>query len=149
MDETPDFVVPKRLCKGCSKAFYPTHPRMKYCSPSCGNSYWNEHNGVKSRYPGLPTATVGAIGEMQVCADLLAKGYEVFRAVSASCSCDIAILKNDKMLRVEARTGYRSKNGKVFYAKKVVDAGRSDHFAIIVSPTEIVYIPELPPIAGE
>jgi hypothetical protein len=47
---------------------------------------------------------VGASSELLVCADLLLKGFEVFRSVSTNCSCDIVALKNGKLLRVESKT---------------------------------------------
>lgn len=141
--DVPHFTV-TRLCVRCSVKFFPANKQSLYCSRACRNAAGNDRNSFKSRHPGLPTATVGAIGKMQVCADLLSKGYEVFRAVSASCSCDIAILKDGKMLRIEARTGYRSKaSGKLLYPKKSHDGGRSEHHAIILGPNEIVYLPEL------
>jgi hypothetical protein len=47
---------------------------------------------------------VGAIGELIVAADLLKKGYHVFRSCSPSCPCDLAILKDEKLFRVEVKT---------------------------------------------
>jgi hypothetical protein len=53
---------------------------------------------------------VGVLSELVVCVDLLQKGYEVFRGVSPSCSCDLAILKNGKLKRVEVTTGHYKKD---------------------------------------
>lgn len=74
-----------------------------------------------------------------VAADLLAKGYEVFRAVSPSCSCDLAILRDGKLTRVEVRTGYRNGHtGAMVYARK----HRAEIVAVAIG-NEIVYEPEL------
>lgn len=79
--------------------------RRKYCSRKC-----REQDGlarVRAANPflaGIPTATTGTVSELRVCVDLLSKGYEVFRAVSPSCSCDLAILRDGRLLRVEVKT---------------------------------------------
>jgi hypothetical protein len=50
---------------------------------------------------------VGASSELKVCADFLLAGYEVFRSVSLNCSCDLVVLKNGEVFRVEVKTGYK------------------------------------------
>jgi hypothetical protein len=56
----------------------------------------------------MPTATVGAMTELLICADLIRRGYDVFRAVSPACYCDIIARKEEVTLNVEARTGFKS-----------------------------------------
>jgi hypothetical protein len=91
---------------------------------------------------GLPSGTTGAISELLVSSDLLRRGYAVFRALSPSCSCDLAILKGGRLFRVEVRTAYRhQKTRRLFYPK--VDPEKSDIAALVVGGTEIIYIPEL------
>jgi hypothetical protein len=94
---------------------------------------------------GLASATVGALGELLVAADLLIRGYEVFRAISPSCSCDLAILKDGKLLRVEVRTGYRTTvDPDAIAIGKKQGTHRADILAVVVhSPTRIRYEPEL------
>jgi hypothetical protein len=97
----------------------------------------------------VPTGTVGAVAELLVAADLLKRGYEVFRAVSQACSCDLAVLKNGALLRVEVRTGYFDANGAPFRNKLTAkDVGRSDIHAVVhhypKGGTLITYSPELP-----
>lgn len=95
---------------------------------------------MRSAYPGLATGTVGAIGELRVCVDLLAKGYEVFRAVSPSCSCDLLVLKSGVVTRIEVRTSYRTRSGKVYYPTHNV---RADIIAAVLGD-ELSYNPPLP-----
>lgn len=77
---------------------------------------------------------------MLVCADLLLKGYAVFRAVSPACSCDLIVLKDGKLCRVEVTTGHRRDNGKVNCPLKT--PGAYDVLAIVVDDgKEIVYEP--------
>jgi hypothetical protein len=67
---------------------------------------------------------------------LLKMGYEVFRAVSPACSCDIAILKNKILTRVEVRSGCILPSGKITFATSSNE--RYDIMAI-VTKEGIVY----------
>lgn len=131
----------------CRKPFTPRQHKNAnntYCSTKCRSKYWNERNGIKRPYPHLNTGTVGAIGELRVCVDLLEKGFEAFRAVSYTCSCDVAVLKDGKLLRIEVRTGYRYKTGQIHFTKNETK-NRCDHYAVVL-PEEIIYVPPLPNI---
>lgn len=102
--------------------------------------HYNKSLGCQSAYPGVSTGTVEAISELRVSVDLLAKGYEVFRALSPSCSCDLTVMKNGELLRIEVRTAYRGKSNNIITSRSRFKA---DHFALVL-PSEIVYEPELP-----
>jgi len=83
--------------------------------------------------PPLGTAIIGAIGEYLVVADLLFKGYEVFYATTRTSSCDLVILNDGLLRRVEVKvnqTGYLQK---------------ADILALVTSEG-IVYAPDLPDI---
>jgi hypothetical protein len=97
-----------------------------------------------SAYPGLNTGQVGAIGELRTSADLLAKGYHVFRAVSPTCPCDLIALKGGKCLRLQVRTARKLKSGKLTYPTGQKDAGRQDYYAAVL-PDRIEYFPPLEP----
>lgn len=127
-------LYPPRICKSCKCEFKPTRSFNLYCSKKCRNAH---HNSLYQRsvYVGLSTGTVGAIGELRVASDLLAKGVEVFRALSPSCSCDLAVLKNGMLKRIEVRTAYRQKDGTVRYCKV---STRADILARVL-PDEIIY----------
>lgn len=56
----------------------------------------------------IPSGTIGAIAELRVSAHLLRLGYEVFRAVSMHCSCDLVISKSGKTARVEVKSRRRN-----------------------------------------
>jgi hypothetical protein len=105
-----------------------------FCSDHC----YCEDRRVdwKSRNPDrlhIARPTVGAISELVVAADLLARGYEVFRALSPSCSCDLAILTDGTMIRVEVRTGSLLKNGGISFGWKESDRARHDVLAVVVN----------------
>jgi hypothetical protein len=89
--------------------------------------------------PGLSTSTIGAIAELKVGADLLGKGYAVFRALSPACRCDLVILSAHRAWTVEVRTGYYTPAGTLIYSGAQI---RADVVAIL-TPTGIVYRPAL------
>ena len=95
--------------------------------------------------PSIASATTGAIAELYVAIDLMRKGYEVFRALSPASSCDLAILKERALVRVEVRTGYRNKSGKVSCSWNESDGPRHDVLAIVLlKELAVIYRPELP-----
>lgn len=100
----------KTKCQGCSTEF--EHPaqtwNQKYCSAECRKISTGASEGTRLT---LNCGNMGALSELLVCADLLKRGYEVFRAVSPSCSCDLIALKNKVCMRVEVRTGYQTPRG--------------------------------------
>ena len=124
----------------CGVSFKTRRPNQKFHSVPCQTTHYNKSLGCQSAYPGISTGTVGAISELRVSVDLLAKGYEVFRALSPSCSCDLAVMKDSKLLRIEVRTAYRGKSNNIITRRSRFKA---DHFALVL-PSEIVYEPELP-----
>lgn len=82
---------------------------------------------------------MGARTELLVSADLMYRGYDVFRALSPSCNCDLVIFKNGEIVRVEVRTGYKNLRGDISYNKPPPD--RSDVIAVWVhGQNKIVYI---------
>ena len=123
----------KFKCAVCGKLKTGVHGQ-KYCNQKCQDKMYKIR-----RVWNVPTGTVGAIQELRVGADLLMKGYEVFRAMSPCASCDLMILKDKKMLRVEVRTGYERPNKTLTYFNKRFNA---DIMAVAL-PDRIVYKPEL------
>jgi Holliday junction resolvase-like predicted endonuclease len=86
---------------------------------------------------------MGAVSELIACADLLRHGYEVFRSVSPTASCDLMALKNGQAKRVEVKTAYRTKNGEVTCGdRKKLDKSRFDVLALVVDGVP-VYEPPL------
>lgn len=131
-------------------------PWAKTCSKRCSRERATAIHRQKNPPTGLPSATVGAIAELAVAADLLSRGYEVFRAMSPSCSCDLAINSGGILIRVEVRTGYITSTGRLGYPKPATDKGRQDIYAVRTKDGVITYIPDLdvatctaPPARGE
>src|SRR5262245_42807567 len=85
--------------------------KARYCSTKCRNNTTLQRYRKLNHRLQLPSSTVGTLAELEVAVDLLRRGYEVFRALSPSCSCDLAVLREGRLLRVEVRTAYYSKAG--------------------------------------
>lgn len=131
----------EKICINCGKAL--SKGQRKFCSPKCAGIFWKEKYLIMNPLKGKTSATTGAISELRVAVDLLAKGYDVFRSLSSNCPCDLAILKNEKLLRIEVRTAHISTSGKLYKTKlNRDDPKKIDHYAWVL-PNEIIYEPEL------
>lgn len=133
-----------RSCRfaGCRRRFETYRIEQVYCSVECSkqSNTRNFHDINPPRE--VSTSTTGAVGELLVAADLMKSGYSVFRALSPSCSCDLAVLHNGKLCRVEVRSGNRSVSGDTTYYNKG-DTSRYDVMAVIFRDGEIVYYPRI------
>jgi hypothetical protein len=69
----------------------------------------------------------------------------VFRALSPNCPCDLVLLIDGRVFRVEVTTGHRASNGKMMVPKK--DRTRYDILAVLF-PDSIVYSTDLPELSN-
>ncbi len=92
---------------------------------------------------GISTSAVGALNEMRVVVDLMLKGYHVFRALSSACPCDLVIMLNGNISKVEVKTAY--KRGDSLYAQKPTKRQLESGIDYLVQVTtdEIIYQPPL------
>ena len=112
---------------------------VKYCHVNCRRAQDRKKYHARNQRPHhLNTGTVGAMHELKVAIDLLSKGYEVFRALSSMTSCDLAILKDKKLKRIEVRTAAYSSSGSVSWPKH----HKADILAAVL-PDKIIYTPNL------
>lgn len=132
-------------CDRCGVKFETGRVWQRFCSRSCSTAYYNKKwRDVNVTDLKLSTATVGTISELLVAADLLAAGYDVFKSVSPACCCDLAILKNRKLYRVEVTTAYHGPTGKRCSPRKD-NFQNYDIVAYVLKTTkEIEYEPSLP-----
>lgn len=89
------------------------------------------------KYDRTSTGAIGAANELRAAVFLMRRGYEVFRALSPTCSCDLIVLKDGLLKRVEVRTGRRATNGTSVYAKRTHHAD----LLVIVIGSKIVLEP--------
>lgn len=120
------------------------YPWRKFCSLQCSRKWQvQEHHKYNPvRGLALPYHVIGTIAELRVAADLMLKGYKIFRAI-ANNSCDLVILKNGQLLRVEVKSGFRTLSGKPY--KQGIKKGHESNYDVLahVFIDEIVYEPEL------
>ena len=125
-------------CRFCKKVFDTNLKAQVYCSWLCNKQFtkirYKKNNPNKNI--GLNSGTLGAISELRVCSDLLNKGWNVFRAVSAASSVDLLIAKEKVILKVEVTTGSLTSSGKLCHPAK--DFSRFDVLAVVL-PDRIVY----------
>lgn len=115
----------------------------KYCSLECRNSAYARKFMASEKKSDVNTGTRGAIGELAASADLLERGYYVYRAVSPSCPCDLTVVKNGVTLRVEVTTGsYYGATKKINFPPKTKTQQHFDVLAIVL-PDKIHYIPDI------
>jgi len=139
----------KVKCAGCENMVRKGvgDKRLRFHSYQCRRNYYMDQFKQNNPTNGLPTATVGAVGELKVALDLLTKGYHVFRSVSPSAPCDLLITKNGSMLRVEVKTAYRKPDGKMQTAT-IKKPYRFDILALAFKDGSIEYRPPLPDSIG-
>ena len=131
-------------CECCQKKMKNCLPHKKYCSPSCekkSKSVQFERNIPKDKSININSSVTGAMNELIVCSDLLRRGHSVFRSVSNACSCDIIILIDKNIKRIEVTTGTMFSNNKFSIPKK--DRSKFDILAIVFRNGEILYEPEI------
>lgn len=143
--------VAQRCCEGCGIEMDRFERKnKKYCTTECRKRF--EKNGYQPVVrvgPQVSTGVRGAINELIVCADLMNRGYSVFRSVSQSCSCDLIAMKpnvnlpvqQQNYLRVEVTTATRTKKGDAVFAPHDPDA--YDLLALVFVDGEIEYRPKL------
>jgi len=67
---------------------------------------------LKENLSHLNPNTRGAIAEYAVCKEVLKIGYEVFKSINTSCSCDLVISNKKDSIRIEVRRGDIYKSGR-------------------------------------
>jgi hypothetical protein len=130
-------------CKQCKTDFKCNRPHQVFCNRRCRKQFEKARYRAKFPEPVLSTGTTGAISELRVAVDLLLKGFEVFRAVSPACSCDLIAMREGKTpIRIEVRPANFQINGRLTFPRSRKDGGRQDHFAYVL-PESIGYEPPL------
>lgn len=109
--------IGERDCLVCGKSVPYRHVKA-YCSQACRQRAYMgltvDSQSMVQRW-GVSPAAVGAAHEMLACADLIKHGFDVFRCVAPNASCDVAILDGHTLYRVEVKTGYRARTGKLYH----------------------------------
>ena len=126
------------MCRGKIPILRQKHHAIT-CSDLCYRQLTIKRHHSLNPQTKLSRPASGAVSEYRTIIDLLHRGFEVFRSVEPGASCDLAILKDNKLLRVEVKSIRYSTSGKPYAFKGQVKA---DILASVLSDT-IIYIPPL------
>lgn len=126
--------IPQQKCITCGETLKQNPARTrKYCSSKCrSEAYFG-----KSPSLNLQTGDKGALSEMLACADLLKRGFHVFRAISPSAPCDLIAMKDTRLIRVEVTTVRRTTTG-VHYNHKRHKSEKYDMLAFVILGEDVI-----------
>lgn len=134
----------EKVCEHCGQPFA-GRSNAKFCSSQCRNNH-NKQGAIVGSGAGLCPADTGALSELVVCTDLMQRKFDVCRAVSPACSCDLIAMRNGRMFRIEVRTGakYLSKTRPA--TVMVNREHRADILAVVIyeNPPVVIYDPDFP-----
>lgn len=117
--------------------YAPRDGRQRYCSAECRRTAY-----LGAPLPTLSSGTVGAIQELRVCVDLMARGFHVFRAMSPSCPCDLVAWDPEgRVLRIEVKTAWRHPTSGALH-RGTVDRNRFD-VVCYVTVDALIYEPDI------
>lgn len=129
-------------CVECNNEIPPNKAKWnaKYCSKQC------EKTAYKRKYSPAPkvlcsASALGASSEHLVCADLLLRGYWVFRSVTPDAPFDLLAHAEGKSIRVEVKTTRKSEAGKIYTPRTKV--GAFDVLAMCFADGSVEYRPAL------
>lgn len=127
----------KFSCLTCKQEISSSDPNQKLCSDECRKRFYN-HSSI---FRHLPSHTVGAIAEFEVGLHLIKNGFAVFKALSQSCFCDLVAIKGDEKMYIEARTGYKALNKKIYFPKALHgEKGLVTTYGIFIPETDEVFL---------
>ncbi len=126
-------------CSQCGKSFSQRNKNHRYCSESCQHSVYKARN-ESGHETLLGKSDVGTLSELIAAADLMERGYFVFRALSSAAPFDLLAVKEGRSVRVEVRTASKQ-NGKFYCPKYARDVGRSDVYAAVFRG-QVQYVPD-------
>jgi hypothetical protein len=131
------------LCRYCSQPIPADRLRFHavFCSSTCRSASHKSNYRSLNILTGLSSGTVGAISELVVTTMLLQMGYDLFRAVSPACSCDLIAVTAGHSWRIEVRTGSYSPIGTPIYGWSGKDHVRSDVLAVVVNGRDVIFKP--------
>ena len=129
-------VMLQSICEYCGRTTQTWSSKKRFCSQQCANDASNIV--IYAHNPSIPQGNKGAIGELQVCVDLLQKGYEVFRSVSAHAAYDLIATKEDVLYRIEVRSASMGRESGKIYVNSY-GTGHRDLLALY-TPNGVLYL---------
>jgi hypothetical protein len=136
-------------CAFCGVVLPPSRPiitrrnKRKYCSDLCVAK--DEQRAFAAGIAGRDARRIerAAYSELMVCADLLRRGFHVYRSVSSTSGCDLVAIHEDRVIRVEVKTAVRRKSGELKGLLRDGQPSKHDVLALVAYDGEIQYVPEV------
>lgn len=130
-------------CISCGSAISPERMRRhaRYCTNACQASATRNRYEAANPTCNLPPASTGTLAELAVASDLLLRGFTVFRNMAPNGPCDLIVLRDDKLLRVEVTSGTWNRNKTKFFYPPHRNH-RYDVLAVWLKDGSIHYDPE-------
>lgn len=125
-------------CERCGTEFM-GRARKRFCTVKCQRAIVREHYAAQNPH-GTPRALVGAMHELTVAADLMRRGFFVFRAMGPHSPGDLFAVKGATRLLVEVTTGGRTRHGRLTYPKH--EKTPFDVLAVVEKNGTLTYLPE-------
>jgi hypothetical protein len=112
-----------------------THYQQRFCTRFCQHTLQNKQR--KKQQVEMPTGSRGAYAEVLACADLLRRGLEVYRNVSAHGRADVIARSGKESFAIEVRTGHRNARGQLCWPGSPADV--CDLYAVVLAAPAEVY----------
>lgn len=130
-------------CLNCGRELIQHDGRRKYCNAKCRERLKSrKYHDANPKLPHPSSGRTGTLSECKVLVDLLSRGYDVFRSVCSSSSCDLMVTRNGKMFRVEVTTGHYVAKDKRLITYPRHNPANYDIMAIVL-PDKITYLPDM------
>lgn len=120
----------KGKCRFCKKKYKKRNANQQFCNTDCYQKFLSKKNKMRAGIKIDERGKIGAMSELLVCADLLNSGFEVFRSVSQSCSCDLICMNDDEIYRVEVKTSRITGSGNLQHSQ--TDESKFNLLALVV-----------------
>ena len=133
-----------RVCKSCAEEFIPKRHNQAFCKRNCQNDTWKKKYRELNPIPELQSSTTGAMHELLVAVDLMRCGFVVYRSMAPNAPCDLAILKEKKLIMVEVTTGHRNTKNSLIYPSHKKNSHIFDVLAVVEYTGRITYYPDKP-----
>jgi len=138
------------VCLHCGAALPPRESGVggryrRYCDDLCRSTAKRRRQRyLRVDAPlGLMAARQGALGELIVAADLLRRGFSVYRGVNPDSACDLVVMVGPQAVRFEVTKGWRLTPAHQLCEKTRHRADRYDVLAVWASDGTIRYRPDL------
>lgn len=136
----------KKTCPVCGEKFKTTaNGNQVYCSQTCrGKQEITPYPHIKvvgfEISDKIPSGSKGAISELLVAADLLAKEYHIFRSMSPHCFCDLIAIKGNLLKKIEVRRGFLTANNSISFARAKYDSEDTVYGIHIYESNSVIYL---------